>query len=85
MIRDTAGIGVMLTHPPTGIRHQETVQDVGGFRHGGRNGLHGEGGKLVGEMAVGLEPRLASVTGVDQIDGLAGAAGREELPSEEAV
>ena len=47
--------------------------------HGGRDGLGGEGGELIGQMGIGLESRFVAVFCIDQVHCFALARGCEEL------
>ena len=79
VVGEPAGVGVLLADAPPGLVHQKPVEDVGRFVDGGRDGLGGERGEPVGDVRVRLDAGLGPVAGVDQVEGLAPAAGREEL------
>ena len=73
-----ARVGVLLADAPPGLVHQEPVEDVGRFVDSGRDGLGGERGESVGDVRVRLDAGFGPVPGVDQVEGFAPAAGREE-------
>ena len=79
MVGEAARIGVLFADALPGLVHQEPVEDVGGFVDGGRDGLRGERGEPVGDVRVRLDARFGPVASVDQVEGFAAAAGREEL------
>jgi len=53
VIGEAASVGILLCDLAPCLVHQQTVQDIGRFAHGGRNVLGGEGSELVGDMGVG--------------------------------
>ena len=79
MVGEAARVGVLFTDAPPGLVHQEPVEDVGRFVDGGRDGLGGERREPVGDVRVRLDAGFGPVPGVDQVEGFAPAAGREEL------
>ncbi len=79
VVGEAAGVGVLFADAPSGLVHQEPVEDVGRFVDGGRDGLGGERGESVGDVRVRLDAGFGPVPGVDQVERFTPAAGREEL------
>lgn len=80
VIGEPAGICILLCDLPARLVHQQPVQDVGRFAHGGRNVLGREQTELIGDMGVGFQPRFRAVFRVDEVHGFTLPSGGEELP-----
>ena len=80
MICKAAGVGILFFDLPSGLIHQQTVQDIGCLVHRGRDVLCGERAKLVGDMGVSFESWFGTVFRIDEIHRLALPRGGEELP-----
>ncbi len=67
MIREPAGVGILLFDPLARFVHKQAIEDVRRFAHRRRNVLGGEWPELVGDMAVGFQTRLIAVFRIDQV------------------
>ncbi len=63
VIREAAGVGVLLFDFAPDLVHQQPIQDVGRFVDGGRDVLGGERAELVGDVGIGFQAGLGAILG----------------------